>query len=252
MVSKRLLAGLSTCLAALGYTCHAQPTSGDVIDALQRAGSSGITVAQSGPPLLRRTTRLNAGASVEDIVSNTGSCMYMGSTEKTVTGLILGNELHIRRLQDSSPTSAEDAKKWRSWCAEVTKKIWSRFREQSEDVGQATVTLVVNADGSWEILTKTIYVPDNEPFSGSQPLSKIAENFWLQVHSALGTIDEATPPTTPGVESIKFEMVLGRDQESFPRHAACGQLNLVHRNPKGGISVGKVVTKGMNVHESSN
>lgn len=244
MRSSALLVYFFACLAVQGGPCPANPT--DTIDTGENQA-----VGKSGPPL-RHATRLNAGASVEDIVSNTGSCMFMGSGEKTLTALIVGNELHIKRSPDSSSTSVDDSKQWRNWCGAISKLIWTRFGKERDDVGQATLTLVVNADGSWDVLTKTIYIPDSEPFSGSQPLSKAAESFWLQVHSALSAIDDVAVPATPGVESIKFEMVIGRDEESFPRHAACGQLNIVHRNPKGGVSVGKVQARRMNVHESNN
>ncbi len=244
MVAKHLFC-LSICLAALESPCLASPNSGDIAQA--------PAIEQSGPPLLRQTKRLNAGASVEDIVSNTGSSMFFNSGERTVRGFILGNELHIMRSQGSSPTSAEDTRLWKTWCANVSAKVWAIFGKQTENIGQANLTLVVNADGSWDVLSKTIYVPDSEPFSGGQPLSKAAADFWLQVHSALSIIDEIAPPTTPDVESVKFELVMGRDEESFPRHRACGQLNLMRRSPSGkGVTIGRVESTGMKVQESSN
>ncbi|MBX9667548.1 MAG: hypothetical protein K2X93_08015 [Candidatus Obscuribacterales bacterium] len=150
MVAKNLLC-LSICLAALGSPCHAFPSPGEIL---------ALSKEQSGPPLLRQTKKLNTSASVEDIVSNTGSSMFFNSGEKTVRGFILGNELHTIRSQGSAPASAVDTKLWKSWCSGVSAKIWALFGKQSEEIGQANLTLVVNADGSWDVLSKTIYVPE--------------------------------------------------------------------------------------------
>ncbi len=102
----------------------------------------------------------------------------------------------------------------------VLTHMFTNFKKQKEIVGQANLSLIVKEDRTCEILSKALYVPGCQPYTGGPDMQPKVQEFWQQIKSAVAAIEarNLTLPA-PNVKSETLEIVIGRDPSMFPRFA---------------------------------
>ncbi len=126
---------------------------------------------------------------------------------------------------------------WNLFCFYVVKDVWQSMRRQEKLMGQASFTLEIRADGTYDVNRHALYVPGCAPCLGNAPVPLKAREFWKQIMESIANIESVEmkiPSDT--VKSVKLELVAGRDLEVFPRYPFGTCKKLLVRNKDGSIT----------------
>lgn len=184
---------------------------------------------------------------------------YSDDNPHVIEGTVIGDFLKIKMkdgtAKEMDTTAMNSAAKdklqhsWNLYLFYISRDAWRMLRHQNQDeqhveksIGQANITLLVNADGSSRILNKQVYIAGEPPYTGNK-MSPKAERMWQQAKAALSYIEfKSMKIPDPNATSITLEMIIGRDYEKFPRYPA-GQMKvdgLVRNSQNGKIThIGK-------------
>ena len=129
---------------------------------------------------------------------------------------------------------------WNLYCFYIVKDVWRGLIHQEKLMGQANVTLDVSKDGKYKIIRRAIYVPGVPTCLNDAPVPAGAREFWKQAKTCIDSVEFADM-TIPGnnIESIKIDVIFGRDLEVFPRCAFWNYKNILLRDKWGKIKRGK-------------
>lgn len=126
---------------------------------------------------------------------------------------------------------------WNLFCFYVVKDTWQSMKRQSKLMGQANFTLEIRADGTYAVKRHALYVPGCAPCLENAPIPPKAKEFWQQIKESIANI-ERKEMKIPGddVESVKLELVAGRDLQVFPRYPFSTYKGLLVRKKDGSIT----------------
>lgn len=171
---------------------------------------------------------LKSGTSVNDVLSTrtVGESYFEG--KETIAVILLGNRIVLEDQDgktkelgyyesNNNRTVGINAFSTGMW---VMSNMFTDFKKQKEIVGQANLSLRVKDDHTCEILTKSLYVPGSQPYTGGAEIPPAVQPFSQQIQSAVAAI-EARHLKLPGehIKSEILEIVIGRDPSMFPRYA---------------------------------
>ena len=161
--------------------------------------------------------QIPASATVDDICSN-GPSSFMRDLgpNKPIEACIIGDTVIYQMKDGQKKTSVEGE---RGLPGLIMSGMYTNFKNKRGVVGQANLTLRIDSERNYHLLSQTIYVPGCAPYHGGAEIPQAAKEFCDQVKSAIETVP-LTELTTGNrdVEWMSFEVVLGRDPEVFPRY----------------------------------
>lgn len=185
---------------------------------------------------------LKSGTSVNDVLSTrvVGESYFEG--KETAAVILLGNRI-VFEYQDGkteeigyfdSAHSQTNVNGFGTGMWVLT-DMFSYFKKRKEIVGQANLSLLVKEDHTCEILSKSLYVPGCQPYTGGAEIPPGVQEFWRQIQSAVSAIEPRhLNLPEPQIKSQTLEIVIGRDPSKFPRYATPFNGMLV-RNSSGKI-----------------
>lgn len=178
-------------------------------------------------PFKKQPSMLQSGTTVNDVLSKRVMAESYFEGNQTVAVALLGDRV-VHEYQDGRAREIGyfDREEQRpgvntsSTCVWVLMDSFNHFKKQKEIVGQANLTLQVNANQTCEIVTETLYLPGCEPYVGGSPGNPQLQEFLQQIKSSISAIESKhLQLPTPEHRSITFEIVIGRDPSQFPRYA---------------------------------
>ncbi len=144
-------------------------------------------------------------------------------------------KLSIRALNTKSEHELRTM--WNLFCFYVVKDVWQKLRSQSKLIGQVNLTLEIRANGTCGVERHALYVPGCPPCFGNGPVPPKAKEFWQQIKEAVSNIElKQMKIPSDGVESVKVELVAGRDAQAFPRYQFDAYKGFLVRDKTGKIN----------------
>ena len=188
---------------------------------------AGIAALGFAADVKAQTRMLKSGTTMNDVLSKRVVGESYFDRKKTVEVILIGDRIVFEyqdgRTMDVAYFSAANPNPHVygfGTCVWILTDFFQDFKKQKEIVGQANLSLRVNANNTCEILTKTIYVPGCTPYTGGAPIDPRVQEFWSQIRAGVAAVNPVHL-RLPGPEqkSMTLELVVGRDPSMFPRYA---------------------------------
>lgn len=172
---------------------------------------------------------------------------YSNTNQQCIEASLMGDVLTVKKKNGKTELMSMKAVNrmkeqdfrtmWNLFCFYVVKDIWQSMRRQEKLMGQATFTLEIRADGTYDVKRLALYIPGCAPCIGNAPVPKKAREFWKQIMESIANIEsvEMKIPTDT-VKSVKFDLVAGRDLQVFPRYPFGTCKKLLVRDKDGSIT----------------
>lgn len=172
---------------------------------------------------------------------------YSNTNQQCIEASLMGDVLTLKKKNGKAESMSMNAVNrlkeqdfrtmWNLFCFYVVKDIWQSMKRQEKLMGQANFTLEIRADGTYDVKRHALYVPGCAPCLQNAPMPLKAREFWQQIKKSVANI-ERKEMKIPGedVESVKLELVAGRDLQVFPRYPFGTYKKLLVRKKDGSIN----------------